>query len=626
MGSVTNCRAASVCSGTPPGSTALRRTTFVGAAALWARYPRILRACSRASSTSAGCDARCAPHEGSLELSRHVPEDRCTEAQDPRQDREDRVTGFLDACRLREKGLDLIERFEPIIVGRDRRLRRGPAAQNGGTFGGHERLRDLVRPRGCLAFTARCGGHRDAACADRHLVTARRVGRVSQLVDLEIALALEALLGRGEQDGTIDDGLFDAVAAELVRTVWDVGREEAHRADILHDRRELEDLRTHPRRLHDLVEEHRDRVDRHALRAHGLDALLHHQQIPFDEDIWLWNEHDGDHTALELGVEIPSQPTCGRAQAFLGLLEREQDPLLARSSAAVEKLEEHDRLAGPGRTRDQQARPSRDAIAQELIERRDPGFQTRCRNVRASVALDGDARRKHFDASRRDAERELVAAMVGTAHLDDLEEPLLLSGLFALRELQQAVDDGEHGVRRHVARTVFAEEDRGRLPGHQLHRELVGELALLLSRFRQIVEHFEAVDDDDRRLELLDLLHDQLRRFLEALAPQDHSEVDELDVACFDLCAVEEIELAEVEQGLCGRLRERAEPERPLLGSSVVEADLLRQNRLAGAGRAAEDADRAFGEPTMKQGVEVANAGFDPWESRLLHHAGSSMR
>jgi len=50
----------------------------------------------------------------------------------------------------------------------------------------------------------------------------------------------------------------------------------------------------------------------------------------------------------------------------------------------------------------------------------------------------------------------------------------------------------------------------------------------------------EAVDDDDGRLGLSDVLHDELGGFSQALRPQNHAEVDELH-SVIELLGVEEL-------------------------------------------------------------------------------------
>src|SRR6185312_8477154 len=114
------------------------------------------------------------------------------------------------------------------------------------------RLRSAAQLRLGLLRRACVRSHDDAACADCYLVPPGRVSGVSQLVDFEVAPALETLLRRGQHDRAVHDRLLDTIAAELICAVGNVGREEPYRANILDDRRELEDLGPYPRRVRDL--------------------------------------------------------------------------------------------------------------------------------------------------------------------------------------------------------------------------------------------------------------------------------------------------------------------------------------------------------------------------------------
>src|SRR5207244_2684757 len=143
---------------------------------------------------------------------------------------------------------------------------------------------------------------------DDQVVPALGVGGVAQLVDLEVPLALEGLLARGEQDDTVDHRLLHAEAAELGGAVGDVSGEEADRLRVL------------------------------------------------------------DDPAVGLPIEVPAQAAGGGAQPLLGLLEGEDDSLLARLGAAVEEFEAEDRLAGPGHARDQQGGAERDAFTEKVVE------------------------------------------------------------------------------------------------------------------------------------------------------------------------------------------------------------------------------------------------------------------
>ena len=173
-----------------------------------------------------------------------------------------------------------------------------------------------------------------------------------------------------------------------------------------------------------------------------------------------------------------------------------------------------------------------------------------------------------------------------------------------MRQDQQAIDDREERIPVVVGNAILAEQQRGRLPGHQVDRDLVVELAQLLLRTRQIVEDLEAVDDDDRRLDLLHVLHDELGGGLEPLGSQHHAEVDELD-AGLELLGVEERELLEVAQGLGGRLGKRAEDQDAIGGRRIVKDDLLAQDRLPRARRATHDRHRALGQTAVEDRVQV---------------------
>src|SRR5205814_3714375 len=118
--------------------------------------------------------------------------------------------------------------------------------------------------------------------------------------------------------------------------------------------------------------------------------------------------------------------------------------LLARQRAAVGELQAEDRLAGAGDSRDEQAGPERDAVAEKLVQLGGARLEAlRVGGLAVFLAEDGDARREHLDAVPGDDERVLVAAVAGPAQLADLDEALLLAGLLALVEPHQAVDDGE---------------------------------------------------------------------------------------------------------------------------------------------------------------------------------------
>src|SRR5690606_34645414 len=318
---------------------------------------------------------------------------------------------------------------------------------------------------------------RDAFRADRHAVTALQMRGVAQLVDLDVALPLEALLGGGEQQHAVADGCPDAEAADLIRAERNVGREEADGLLVVDDGGKLEKLLPDRVRVLDLVHEDRDGVDDHPPRLQCRDSLLHHQEVSLDHDVRLRDEDDLDHPALDLGIEVPTEARCRGPQPLAGLLEREQDTLFTDLCAAVDELEAERRLPGSGDARNEQARAVWNAWAEKIVELRDAGFNTLRLDAGPRFTPNGDARCENLDAVVRNDEGMLVAAVVRAAHLHDPDEALLLARLLALVHQDHPIDDREEGIRRDVLRAEFAEQERRHLPGHQVDGELVTELA-----------------------------------------------------------------------------------------------------------------------------------------------------
>lgn len=160
------------------------------------------------------------------------------------------------------------------------------------------------------------------------------------------------------------------------------------------------------------------------------------------QDVGLRDEDDLDHAALDLLIEPPPEAARVAAPPLLGLLEGEENALLAGQGPAVEELEQKDRLAGPGDARNEKARAARDALPEEVVELVDARLQARLIDANV-LALDRDARRVDLDAALTDDERVLVATVLRTAHLHNLDEALLLARLLTLGEHDQSVDDGE---------------------------------------------------------------------------------------------------------------------------------------------------------------------------------------
>src|SRR6185437_1350335 len=106
----------------------------------------------------------------------------------------------------------------------------------------------------------------------------------------------------------------------------------------------------------------------------------------------------------------------------------------------------------------------------------------------------------------------------------------------------------------------------------------------------------------------------------ETLRSQNRPEVDELNPARIEFLGIEEAELGQVPQGLRGRLGQRVEVEHPLTGRGGVEANLLSEDRLARAGRAGENDDRALGKTPVKELIEVTHPRLDARDLVLLLH------
>ena len=175
-----------------------------------------------------------------------------------------------------------------------------------------ERWRRLVRDE--LLRVSREDLH--AGRTDLERVPPAHVRGVAQLVDLDVPLTAQLLLDGREQHDPVDDGLLHAEAADPVFPVRNVRRKEADRARVVHDRAEVEEPLAAGLRIAQLVQEDRQRIDRDAARAHGLDAVAHHRQVLVDGDLGLRNEDDLDQPALDLLVEVPSKPrarACSRS-------------------------------------------------------------------------------------------------------------------------------------------------------------------------------------------------------------------------------------------------------------------------------------------------------------------------
>ena len=92
--------------------------------------------------------------------------------------------------------------------------------------------------------------------------------------------------------------------------IIDVGREEADCLGVLDDAAQLEHLLPGDLRIGDLVQEHGDRIDPDATRVQRFDPLAHHEEMAFDHDLGLRDEHDLDHAARDLLVDRPADAAC----------------------------------------------------------------------------------------------------------------------------------------------------------------------------------------------------------------------------------------------------------------------------------------------------------------------------
>src|SRR6188508_2993215 len=169
----------------------------------------------------------------------------------------------------------------------------------------------------------------------------------------------------------------------------------------------------------ELLEVRRQRVDDDPLRAELLHALVEPCEVWLDDDLRLRDVRDVDHAALDLLLELPAQTTRRRDQPFGRLLERDEQSLLAEARTAVDELEGEDRLAGAGRTGEQDRRAPAHARPEQLVEPRDAGA-AHTRSGRELRSHEAKARREHLDTLVADLEQVLAAVVIRTAHLHDL--------------------------------------------------------------------------------------------------------------------------------------------------------------------------------------------------------------
>ncbi len=114
---------------------------------------------------------------------------------------------------------------------------------------------------------------------------------------------------------------------------------------------------------------------------------------------------------------------------------------------------------------------------------------------------------------------------VGPAQLQDLDlanRPQLVA---AVAEPDDAVGDGELREGRHLLARVLPHEQARGTPARYVDRQVVVERPQRRGVAQQIPQRLEAVDDDDRRLFLLDAADDLAERLVGALASHHGAEI-----------------------------------------------------------------------------------------------------
>src|SRR5580765_5183637 len=162
-----------------------------------------------------------------------------------------------------------------------------------------------------------------------------QVCRVSEFINLNVSFTLKTLFHRTEQNDSIDDGLLNAKAADLIGTVRNIRRKKTDSLYVLDDTAQLKNLFPDELRICDLVQKHRDRIDRNAPGADRFDAFLHHEKVPFNLDVRLGNEDNLDHTLFYLTIEIPAEAAGCGTEPFFGLFEGKNDSFFTRQCTAI---------------------------------------------------------------------------------------------------------------------------------------------------------------------------------------------------------------------------------------------------------------------------------------------------
>ena len=197
------------------------------------------------------------------------------------------------------------------------------------------------------------------------------------------------------------------------------------------------------------------------------------------------------------------------------------------------------------------------------------------------------------------------------AHLHDLHLAHHGVALHALAQPDQPVGHREHRVGVGLGEVLADQEGRG-LPARHQHAELLHELLQVVVRVALGLarEHHgtEGVDEDERRTVRFDLGDDAAQHLVEVARQGVVRQVDEANRAV-DRLAVEEIELLLVAQHLQRRLAQHREVQRGALRRRQREHHLVRQRRLAAAGRARDEVERELRQSAAEHLVQARHAG-----------------
>ena len=220
----------------------------------------------------------------------------------------------------------------------------------------------------------------------------------------------------------------------------------------------------------------------------------------------------------------------------------------------IEKVQAHQRLANAGRAHDQSggARPVPRA-PEQVIERRDTAFAAFGAQLVASLVLQIGEARENGESAIGDAIKVLPRLKAAASQLHDLEDThLSFRDLFDVQG-DDRVGDGKFGFVNRVRARIRRVPYRGCGCGGQLAGQAVEKAAEVARVRSHRVERAKAVDDDERRLDLLEVAVDRADDVIEPLL-QDLAHVLVHDAALADRLSVEELERFRVSDDLVERL------------------------------------------------------------------------